>query len=78
MKNGLKICQIEVFNKVDSLEYNKTTKTASYLSVFNRQFTKRKTTKRRQKLIKTYLLLKYRLNIIYNYVTHKVYRIWVI
>jgi hypothetical protein len=65
-----------IFNKVDSLEYNNTKKSASYLSVFNRQFTKRETTKRQQKLIKAYLLLKYRLNIIYNSVTHKVYRIW--
>jgi hypothetical protein len=66
----------EVFNTVDSLEYNNTKKAASYLSVFNSQFTNRKITKRRHKLIKAYLLLKYRLNIIYNSVTHKVYRIW--
>jgi hypothetical protein len=31
----------EVFNSVDSLEYNKTKKTAYYLSVFNSQFSKR-------------------------------------
>ena len=36
----------EVFNTVESLEYNKTTKTASYLSVFNSQFANRKRTKR--------------------------------
>ena len=66
----------EVFNKVDSLEYTNTKKAASYLSIFNSQFTNRKITKRRHKLIKAYLLLKYRLNIIYNSVTHKVYRIW--
>ena len=34
----------EVFNKVDSLTYNPTTKTESYLSGFNGQFTNRKTT----------------------------------
>ena len=66
----------EVFDRVDSLEYNNTKKTAYYLSVFNNQFTNNKRTKRRHKLVNAYLLLKYRLNIIYNSVTHKVYRIW--
>ena len=56
----------EVFNNVDSLEYNKTKKAASYLSIFNSQFTNRKTTKRRHKRIKIYLFLKSRLNIIYK------------
>ena len=66
----------EVFNKVDSLEYNKTTKTASYLSVFNSQFTNRKTTKRRHKRIKAYLFLKSRLYIIYKSIIYKEYRVW--
>ena len=66
----------EVFNNVDSLEYNKTKKVASYLSVFNNQFTNKKRIKRRHKLIKANILLKYRLNIIYKSVTHKVYRVW--
>ena len=66
----------EVFDRVDSLEYNKTKKTAYYLSVFNNQFTNNKRTKRRHKLVKAYVLLKYRLNIIYKSVTHKVYRLW--
>ena len=66
----------EVFNAVDSLEFNKTKKVVSYLSVFNNQFTNKKRIKRRYKLIKAYLLLKYILNIIYKSVTHKVYRIW--
>jgi hypothetical protein len=66
----------EVFNAVESLEYNKTKKTASYLSVFNSQFTNRNRSKIRYKCIKMYLILKYRLNIIYKSVTHKVYRIW--
>ena len=48
----------EVFNTVDSLEYNNTKKAASYLSIFNSQFTNPKTTKRRHKRIKIYLLLK--------------------
>jgi len=65
----------EVFGTVDSLEYNTTAKTASYLSVFNSQFCNRKKTKRRHKLIKTYLFLKTRLNIIYKSIIYKEYRV---
>ena len=36
----------EVFNKVDSLEYNKTKKAASYLSDFNSQFTNHENNKK--------------------------------
>ena len=66
----------EVFNKVESLEYNKTKKAALYLRVLSNQFTNIKKTKRRHKLIKRYLVFKYRVNIIYKSVTLKVYRIW--
>ena len=66
----------EVFNKVESLEYNKTTKTASYLSVFNSQFANRKRTKRRHKLIKSYLYIKSRVNILYKSIIYKEYRFW--
>jgi len=66
----------EVFNTVDSLEYNKTKKVSSYLSVFNRQFTNRKTTKRRYKCINSYLFIKSRLNIIYKSIIYKEYRVW--
>jgi len=66
----------EIFNKVDSLEYNKTKKTASYLSIFNNQFTNIKTTKRRYKRIKTYLFFKSRLGIIYKSLIYKEYRVW--
>ena len=66
----------EVFNTVESLEYNKTKKAASYLSVFNSRFTNRKTTKRRHKRIKAYLFLKSRLNIIYKSIIYKEYRVW--
>jgi len=68
----------EVFNTVDSLEYNNTKKAASYLSVFNSQFTNRKITKRRHKLIKTYLFLKYRMSILINVVLYKNSRVWLI
>ena len=66
----------EVFNKVDSLEYNNTKKAASYLSAFNSQFTNRQTTKIRHKRIKRYLLLKNRLNLIYKSIIYKEYRVW--
>jgi hypothetical protein len=66
----------EVFNSVDSLEYNNTKKVAFYLSVFNSQFTNRKTTKRKHKRIKIYLFLKSRLNILYKFITYKEYRVW--
>ena len=66
----------EIFNKVDSLEYNNTKMSASYLSVFNNQFTNSKTTKRRHKRIKTYLFLKSRLGVIYKSLIYKYYRVW--
>ena len=66
----------EVFNSVDSLEYNNTKQVASYLSVFNSQFTNRTTTKIRHKRIKAYLFLKSRVNIIYKAIIYKEYRVW--
>tara|TARA_B110001452_G_scaffold210562_1_gene180971 strand:- start:170 stop:1267 length:1098 start_codon:yes stop_codon:yes gene_type:complete len=66
----------EVFNSVDSLEYNNTKKIASYLKVFNSQFTNPKATKRKHKRIKSYLLLKHRLNLIYKSIIYKEYRVW--
>ena len=66
----------EVFNSVDSLEYNNTKQVASYLSVFNSQFTNPKATKRKHKRIKSYLLLKHRLNLIYKSIIYKEYRVW--
>ena len=66
----------EVFNKVDSLEYNNTKKAASFLSVFNSQFTNRKRTKRKHNRIKIYLFIKNRVNIIYKSIIYKEYRFW--
>ena len=66
----------EVFNKVDSLEYNNTKKAASYLNVFNSQFTSRKRTKRKHKRIKIYLFIKSRVNILYKSIMYKEYRVW--
>ena len=73
----LAVCY-EVFNKVDSLEYNPTVKSASHLSIFYRQFTNRKTTKIRYKFIKTYLILNSRINILYKLIRNKKYRIWLL
>ena len=66
----------EVFNRVDSLEYNKTRETASYLSVFNSQFVNPITTKRKSKHIKIYLFIISRVNILYNCIIYKEYRVW--
>ena len=66
----------EVFNSVESLEYNRTKKVTSYLNVFNNQFTNWNRTKRRHKHIKRYLLLKHRLKIIYKSIIYKEYRFW--
>jgi hypothetical protein len=66
----------EVFNKVDSLEYNNTKKAASYLSVFNSQFINIRKTKRRHKRIKVYLFIKERLIIILKCIIYKEYRVW--
>ena len=66
----------EVFNKVDSLEYINTKKAASYLSVFNSQFTNMKRTKRKHKYIKIYFFIKSRVNILYRSIIYKEYRVW--
>jgi len=63
----------EVFNSVDSLKYNNTTKTASYLGVFNSQFNDKETTNKRFKRIKIYLDIK--LIIILKCIIHKEYRV---
>ena len=66
----------EVFNSVESLEYNNTKQLASYLSVFNSQFTNPKATKRKHKLIKSYLYIKSRLKYLYRSAVYKEYRVW--
>jgi len=66
----------EVFDRVDSLIYNPTAKTASYLIAFNSQFTNPIPTKRQPKRIKVYLFIKLRVNILYKSIIYKEYRIW--
>ena len=66
----------ELFNKIDTLEYHNSKKTASYLSVFNSQFINTKATKNRHNFIRIYLFLKSRLYILYKSVFDKNYRVW--
>ena len=66
----------EVFNAVDSLEYNNTKNATSYLGAFNSQFTNRQTTKIRHKRINIYLFIKSRANLIYKSIIYKEYRVW--
>jgi hypothetical protein len=66
----------EVFDRVDSLEYNKTTKAASYLSDFDSHFSTPIRTKTQPILIKIYLFIKSRLNILYKSIIYKEYRVW--
>jgi len=66
----------EVFDRVDSLECNKTTKTASYLSEFNSQFTNPIPIKTQSTHIKIYLFIKLRVNIILKSIIYKEYRVW--
>jgi len=66
----------EVFNKVDSLEYNNTKKETSYLNEFNSQFNKPIRTKRQPTYFKIYLFIKIRFSIIIKSIIHKEYRVW--
>ena len=66
----------EVFDRVDSLEYNKTTKAASYLRDFNSHFSTPIRAKTQSRFIKNYLFIKSRLNIIYKAIMYKEYRVW--
>ena len=68
----------EVFDRIDSLEYNKTKKTAYYLDVFNSQLTNHKTTKIRHKIISTYFLINSKLNALYKSIISKEYRVWLL
>ncbi|MDA8957063.1 nucleotidyltransferase family protein [bacterium] len=66
----------EVFDRVDSLEYNKTSKTTSYLRDFNSHFATPIRAKTQSRFIKIYLFIKSRLNIIYKAIIYKEYRVW--
>lgn len=66
----------EVFNELDSLEYQQTVKTMAYLSVFKSQFTDYKKTKKRHNRIKRYLFIKSILTLFYKSLLRKEYRVW--
>jgi hypothetical protein len=66
----------EVFDRVDSLEYNKTTKTASYLRDFNSQFTDPIQAKRQTKFYKIYIFIKRIFYILNKSITHTEYRVF--
>ena len=66
----------KIFNEVNSLKYNNTKMTANYLKIFNGQLANPISTRRRHKLIKLYLLIRLRLNIIYKAFLYKEYRVW--
>ncbi|MDA9026740.1 nucleotidyltransferase family protein [Flavobacteriaceae bacterium] len=68
----------EVFNSVDSLEYDKNSKTASYLSDFYCQFTNTVKTKRKHKYIKRYLFIKSKLYLIYKCLIYREFRVWLL
>jgi hypothetical protein len=68
----------EIFNKVDSLEYDHTKMTTSYLKIFNSQFTNLIATKRRHKRVKIFLFMKSRLNILYKSIFNKEHRVWLL
>ena len=66
----------DVFNKVTSLEYNRTAKTVSYLSIFNNQLDNPIQTRKRNKRVKVYIYIKSRLNILFKSLVYKKYRVW--
>ena len=64
----------EVFNKVETVEYNKNAKTALYLRNFNKQFTK--PVRGQSKRNKIYLFIKRIFYILYKSIIYKEYRIF--
>ena len=66
----------DVFNSVDSLEYNKTTKVDLYLRDFYSQFTNPIQRMNKHKRIKRCLFIKSRLNVLYKAMVYKEYRVW--
>ena len=66
----------EIFNRVNSLQYKNTKTTEYYLNTFNSQLNYPTSAKMRYKLVKIYLFIKSRLNVLYKSVVHKEYRVW--
>ena len=64
----------QVFDKVETIEYNKNAKTALYLRNFNKQFTK--PVRGQSKRYKIYIFIKRIFYILYKSITHIEYRIF--
>jgi hypothetical protein len=66
----------EVFNKVESLEYEQIAKTKAYLNVFKRQFTDTEKAKRQYTRIKSYLFIKSKFTKLYKAFCYREYRVY--
>ena len=66
----------EVFNTVDSLEYNKTKKVAAYLRDFKSQLSNTSKNIRRHNRIKNYLFIKSKIIDVYENFRYKEFRVW--
>jgi hypothetical protein len=66
----------EVFNSVDSLEYNKTKKAAAYLRDFKSQLSNTSKNIRRHNRIKNYLFIKSKIIDVYKHFLYKEFRVW--
>ena len=71
----LAVCY-EVFNKVDSLKYSKTQQTSLYLGDFYSHVINPIQIKKTTKLVKIYLFIITRLNILIKSIIFKEYRVW--
>jgi hypothetical protein len=66
----------EVFNAVDSLEYNNTKKVTSYLIKFERYIQRYEKNNSNYTISKFYILIKVGLRLLYKSIFYKYYRIW--
>jgi len=66
----------EVFNAVDSLEYNKTKKAAAYLRDFKSQLNNTSKNRRRHNKIKNYLFIKSKIIDVYKNFLYADFRVW--
>jgi hypothetical protein len=66
----------EVFNTVDSLEYNKTKKAAAYLRGFKSQLSNTSKNKRRHNRINNYLFIKSKIIEAYKHFIYRDFRVW--
>jgi len=66
----------DIFNEVNSLEYDKTKMTNRYLNIFKYQLNNPRSTIIRHKVVRIYLFFRDRFNILYKSVIYKEYRVW--